>query len=510
MFFQRFRKGTKQNKDDSEIGYVSREINQNLQWLKEVFECCSDVKILSKEFNKGKDQIKTILVYCTGLSDTKRINREALPAIQKWLETVSDRPIKEHDLPENWSFITVYTLEKTDQIVDAVFHGQLVLFFEGFQKAIVLDVADPPRRKPEESNTERSIRGPRDGFVEDIADNVSLIRRRLKTKTLRYELFTVGVRSQTKVGVLYIDDIINLDIIQEVRDKITRLHIDSLNSSAQLEELLTDSTLTIFPLFNYTGRPDFVIDSLLRGRFCLIVDGSPTISIGPANLTELLKSSEDNHNFFPSATLGSIIRTFGFVTSIFLPAFWVSLGSYHQDEMPITLLATVIESRRGVPFPTPVEALLMLVLFELFREAGMRIPSALGQSISVVGGLIVGDAAIRSGLTSPSMVVVIAIASLSGVALVNQSIAGIVTILRFFSLLLASILGIFGFLFSVFLILLYLSTLKSFGVPYLAPLSPFSLRDFIMAFTRPDFKIQDHRPKMLSENDKVRQRENSR
>lgn len=511
MVFHRFKKWAKYKKDDrkevEDIRYVSHDLEENMKWLKEEFQCCSDVRIITKEIEKDGEQLKAIWVYCEGLSDVKRINREAIPAIQKWISSVSGKFIVDDVLPKSMSFINVTTLDKVDQIVDAVFNGKLVLFFEGFQKAIVLDVADPPRRKPEETNTERSIRGPRDGFVENIDDNISLIRRRLKTKTLRYELFVIGKRSKTKVGLLYLSDVINMDFIQEVRQRLSQIEIDVLISSNQLEELLTDSPFTLFPIFDYAGRPDFVVDSLLRGRFCLVIDGSPTVSIAPANLTMLLKSSEDHHNFFTSSSLGGIIRGFGFATAIFLPAFWVSLSGFHQDEIPISLLATVVESRRGVPFPTPIEAFLMLVLFELFREAGMRIPSALGQSISVVGGLIVGDAAIRSGLTSPSMVVVIAISTLSGISLVNQSITGIITILRFFSLFLSSILGIFGFLIAIFLITLYLSTIKSFGVPYLAPMSPFSWRDFIMAFTRPNFKIQKRRADILSTRDKTRMRE---
>jgi Bacillus/Clostridium GerA spore germination protein len=506
VLFQRyFRKGSKYGEQESEPRQISQDLVQNEQWLKETFHCSHDVKIIFKEFKQTEGKIEAILVYCEGLSDAMRINREALPAVQQWLAAFSVDRVQGKNIPETWSFASVKSTENIDEVIDFVFEGHLVLFLDGWSKALVLDVANPPRRTPEETNTETSIRGPRDGFVEEISDNISLIRRRLKTKSLQYEQFTVGARSQTKVGLLYISDIINMDIIKEVRKKISKINIDSLNSSTHLEELLTDSPYTIFPIFNYTGRPDFVVDSLLRGRFCLVVDGAPTASIGPSNLTELLKSSEESHTFFLYSTFGVLVRIIGFLIAIFLPGFWVALGGFHQDQIPISLLATFVESRRGVPFPTPIEAFLMLTLFELFREAGLRIPNPLGQTISVVGGLIVGDAAIRSGLTSPSMVVTMAISAITGNTLVNQSLNGIIIALRFFTLFLSSILGVFGFLIALFAITLYLATIKSFGIPYLAPLSPFSFRDFVMAVSRPQAKMQDHRPKMLSTQDSTRQ-----
>src|SRR5690606_18514342 len=237
-------------------------------------------------------------------------------------------------------------------------------------------------------------------FTEEIDTNIALIRKRIKTAQLYSESFKLGTISNTDVSLLYLQNKANPDILEEVRKRLTEFNSENVSSSGQLEQWLSDSTFSLFPLFDYTTRPDFAIQSMIRGRFCLIVSGSPTVLIGPINLFELLKSPEDVHFPYYFVLFGRLIRIIGLVISIFLPGFWVSLSSVNIDQLPFALLATVVVSREGLPLPIGIEAIFILALFELIREAGIRMPTVVGQTVSIVGGIIIGDAAIRAGLAS--------------------------------------------------------------------------------------------------------------
>ncbi|MCQ6557286.1 spore germination protein [Paenibacillus mendelii] len=484
---------------------VVSSLDKNEEWAKETFGDCQDVKIQKMGFHEGQD-VSALLVYCEGLSDTKLINETIIPSLRKCLDEIRLQPLNEDVLISGWPISTLKREEMLDNLVTKVFNGQLILFFEGLASAHMIDIANSPARKPEDANTDVSIRGPRDGFVEDLTVNVALVRKRLRTNSLSYEQYILGERSQTKAGLLYIKDVIRPEVVEEVKNRLSEIDIDAVYSSSELEELLAESKFTLFPLFDYTGRPDFVVSTLLRGRFAIILDGVPTAIIAPANLTLIFKSAEDVHNSYSLVAFGRLLRLLGLCIALFLPGFYVGIGMYHQDQIPLTLLATLVMSRKGVPLPGPLEALLMLLMFELFREAGARLPSAIGQTLTVVGGLIIGDAAIRAGFTSPMLLVVIATSAVATFTLVNQSLIGAVSILRIGILIVSSFLGIFGFLLSVFVVLISLANLRSFGIPYLAPISPLILRDLVQALFRVPATYLKKRPKMLNTQDSTRKR----
>ena len=342
----------------------------------------------------------------------------------------------------------------------SVYAGQLILFFENTQESYSLDISAPPNRSPEESSTETSIKGPRDGFTEDVITNIALIRKRLITPSLCCEKISLGRRSNTTVALLYLEDVMNESILQEARDRLQSVDVDAVISSSQLEEVLTGRKYSLFPLLNYTGRPDFVADSLLRGRFSVIVNGSPMVLVAPANLTFLLNSPEDVHNPIYYLIFERILRLFGLLIAVFLPGLWISVSSYNLDQIPYQLVATISASRMGLPLSGPMDFIIMLMLFELFREAGARLPKAVGQTVTVVGGLIVGDAAIRSGITSPTTLFTTSISTIAMYTLVNQSLAGTVTIMRIIILLISTIFGMYGFMISLMGLVLYMTTLE--------------------------------------------------
>lgn len=323
------------------------------------------------------------------------------------------------------------------------------------------------------------------------------MRKRLPTDSLCTEQFTVGTRSQTRVSILYINDILDPAILAELKKRIQNIQTEAIYASSQFEAYLVDEKWSLVPRFSFTGRPDFVAGSLLRGRFAVVIDGTPTVILGPVNLSFLFQSAEDEYTLYPFLIIQRLLRFLGATISLILPGLYVAIVSYHIDRIPLTLLGTFVVARHGIPFPTPIEVLLILVLFEMLREAGNRLPAGLGQTLAVVGGLIIGQAAIDAGLTSPTVLVVTGTTAVASFTLSNQALAGALTIFRIVILLFASILGEFGFLLGVFAVLIYLSTVRSFGVPYLSPLSPWRTNDVIATITSMGSKLSRKRPLIL-------------
>lgn len=482
---------------------VASSLDANEAWVRQTFGDCNDVVRETIHIQEGVGA-KLLLVYSLGLADATRINDVVIPSLRNFLRESTSQPFDETSLMQYWSFSSLEQSEYLDNLVSRVFNGHLVLFVDGIASAFSLDISRPPNRKPEEANTEITIRGPRDAFVEDLVTNIALVRKRLPTDSLSFEMYHLGRRSKTKTALLYIKDIIRPDVVKDVQRRLNNTDIDAIFSSNQLEELLSDKKWSLFPLFEYTGRPDYVVASLLRGRFALVVDGVPTAIIAPTNLTLIIKSPEDLHTSYSFVAFGRFLRLIGLFISLFLPGFYLSFVTFHQDQLPLSLLATIVMSRKGTPLTTPIECLIMLFMFELFREAGVRLPSTIGQTLTVVGGLIIGDAAIRAGLTSATLLVIIGTAAVATFSLTNQSLVGTVSILRVVIIIVVSFLGLFGFLLSVFAILIYLANLRSFGVPYLAPISPINWHDFIPSLFRIPTTSRQKRPEILNTKDSIR------
>ncbi|TVY07565.1 spore germination protein [Paenibacillus cremeus] len=446
-----------------------------------LFVNCYDVKL---EKRGG-----TLVIHCEGMADTKQLNENILPRIADMLQNDELKRLDDH--------------AELTQIEQSVFSGNVIIlcFHEDRTSAYEADVSNPPKRQPEESTTELSIRGPRDGFTEEVVTNVALIRKRLKSTSLQYEHFIVGKRGNASLAILYIKDIIQPELVAEAKRRIAQIDVDTVIGCAQLEEYLSDSSDSIFPLVDTIGRPDFAADALLRGRFVILADGSPMAIIGPSNLAEQLKSPEDAHSSYYYTILQRLLRLIGLGAAMFLPGFYISLICFNIDQIPFPLLATIAASRTGIPYSAPIESLLILGLFELFREAGIRLPKPVGQTVSVVGGLIIGDAAIRSGLASPSLLMVTAATAVASFTLVNQSLTGSVTIIRIYMLLISSWLGMYGFIIGLITVVGYTSTLTSFGIPYWSPMAELNIRSSVLAvFNRP-FKSKTRRPDMLQPTD---------
>jgi hypothetical protein len=452
----------------------------SVEYLRELFNYSSDIEI--------KKDHSSIIVYCKPLTDASLISsgdtsNSVYQSVQ--MEVKSKKEIN------------------AENVEEAIFSGKLMVI-PPEDNVYFYNISKSPSRQPDESVAEVSIRGPKDGFVEDIMTNLGLIRKRLRTKSLVVEDYTIGKRTNTRVSLLYINDIINEQILRDIQGRLRALDIDILTSASMLMEHIMDNHFTLVPSINYSGRADFVAASLNQGRFAIIVDGAPTALIAPVDLSFLFKTPEDDNTSFYFASLERVLRIIGLFITTFLPGFYVALITHNVGQIPLPLIATITVSRLGLPFSPLIETLLMLIMFELFKEGGARLPKGIGQTVAVLGGLIIGDAAIRGGITSPTMLVVIGITAISSFTLVNQSLSGNIFLIRVFVLLFSYFMGIYGFFISLMFVFLYLTRLKSFGVPYLAGISSPEGKDIIFSFFRLPFSYMKKRNAALRIKDGTR------
>ena len=369
-------------------------LKEKSEQLKNQFKKSQDLRLI--EHHTIMDAFE--MIYFETLIDLHYLDQYILPKLSDDKEDSVKKKLKSLFQAEDVSS------KSLDDLSNLLFDGNvLFLFSDSF---LSIQAGSLPMRQPEESAIESSIRGPKDGFVEDIKTNISLIRRRLNTSSLCLEKYTIGKRSRTKVVLMYIDDLIDQRVLDEIHKRLDKVELDILTSIHELEAYVRDRPYSIFPSTDYTGRPDFIVQALNQGRFALIVDGNPTVSYAPVNILLQIKSPEDNYISYAYVSIERIIRVIGLIISAFLPGAWIAFSAYNIEQVPYLLVATITISRFGLPISSPLEMFIVLFLFELFNEAGVRLPRAIGQTVAVLGGLIVGDAAIRAGLTSPTMLVV--------------------------------------------------------------------------------------------------------
>ncbi|MEK4252705.1 spore germination protein [Ureibacillus sp. FSL K6-2830] len=473
------------------------EASLNLFTLKELFKKAEDVTF--QEFKIHNFQIT--FIFCNEMIDNQMIFSYILPTLEKFIEH-SKGVLKEEELLK-LPFPDLQKIEKLETVSFEVFTGKLAIYINELQLLLTCNLAKKPNRSTEETKMELLIKGPRDNFIENISTNIALIRKRLPTHSLCVEKLTIGERSKTTVAILYLQDIANEQIIAEVKKQLENIDTDIILNGDSLMEQFQGKKL-LMPWTNETGRPDFAIQSLIRGRLVILVDGVSYAIITPVNFTYLLKTGEDYEYPLLFSAFERTMRFAGVMVGILLPAFWLALITFHPNQLPSQLLATVVVSSRGLPFPTALEMIVLLLMFEMFREAGMRLPTAIGSTISVVGGLIIGDAAIRAGITSPAMLVIIALSFIATFTVSNQSLLTLITIIRFIFIIVTSFFGLFGFFLCIYLLLLYMANIRIFGVPYLNFSAELNWSTFGKSMARLTNRQYRERPKMLSPTDKTR------
>lgn len=465
---------------------------------------CGDMK--QEYFQVGTTQIQ--LFYCEGMLDEALLFQTILPELrQQLLESPAQQGKQKatsNALPlEQLMLPGLQQITDLHEALEQVFRGNCVMALQHSQTFWRLQTAKQPNRQPEETRLEVMVKGPRDNFIEDVTTNIALVRKRLPTNALAVEKLVLGARSKTNIAILYFQDIADEKILKEMKQELQSIETDVIFSGELLMEDVSKNMFAV-PRYEYTGRPDFVVQALARGRYAVFVEGSAYAMLTPINFMFLLKSGEDNEYPVLYSSFQRILRVIGLLVGLLLPAFWLALTTFHQNQLPLHLLATVVQANTGLPLPSAIEMLLMLLFFELFREAGLRLPSVIGGTISVVGGLIIGDAAIRAGITSPAMVVVIALSTIATFTLVNQSLVGLVSLLRITFIGITAIFGLFGFFSSLYMTILFLAHIKIFGVPYVNVAADLSIKNIVKTFFRLNHDRYKKRPEALKPKDGTR------
>ncbi|WP_409343076.1 spore germination protein [Paenibacillus sp. MBLB4367] len=380
--------------------------------------------------------------------------------------------------------VAVTVADESAKVIDAILEGQVAFFVDGEERVMLFPIRQVEKRQIFEALNESVIRGPKEAFVEDIATNLTMIRRKIKTPALQVKRLTFGRLTRTAVVVVYIDTVCKPELVAEVKHRMSRIDIDGVLSANYIEEYIEDNPYSPFPQVIFTERPDSLAAALLEGRVGIIADGSPNPIIVPATFPMMMQSAEDYYQRYIATTWIRWIRFLFLIVSLLLPSLYIAVTTFHPEMMPPLLLTTVAASRENVPFPAIVEALIMEISFEGLREAGLRIPKTIGQTISIIGALIIGQAAVQAGLVSTPMVIVVSITGVASFIIPHYELGLSFRLLRFPVMLLATTFGLFGIIIAVFLIYLHLVTLRSFGTPYMAPIAPLDRRDLKDVFVR--------------------------
>jgi len=496
------------NDRDKENKPVSDRLDKNIELFKAVFDRCSDVII--REFDAGlTPPVKAAIVYVDGLVNKEMLTNDLLKALMYDASGVhTGQPagdMGEYFARKLVAFTEVKPLENMIDIVDSVVSGETVLLVNGVNRGLAISAQDWVQRAITEPETETVVRGPREGFTENLQTNYSLLRRRLKTSRLKFETVKIGVFTKTAVSIGYLEGVANPKIVQEVKNRLKRIDLDGVLESGYVEEFIEDTPLSIFPTIQATERPDKVAGGLLEGQVAILVDTSPFVLLAPVTFPQLLQASEDYYLRWPFA---SFIRFIRFVTlniALLAPPFYIAIITYHQEMLPTPLLISIAAAREGVPFPAFVEALLMETTFEVLREAGVRLPKTIGQAVSIVGALVIGEAAVTAGLVSPAMVIVVALTAISSFSLPSYFAAFSIRLLRFPLMVLAAVLGLFGIMVGLLALLIHLCAMRSFGIPYLSPLVPTTWKDLKDTFIRMPWWTMITRPGLQGQKEPVRQ-----
>jgi hypothetical protein len=370
---------------------------------------------------------------------------------------------------------------------------------------LILSTRKYESRTVAEPEAETEIRGPRDGFVENIETNAALIRRRIKDYGLRFENLKIGQRTKTNISIAYIESLVNESILKEVKIRLNRINVDSILESSYIEEFIEDSPTSVFPQIEHTERPDVVSAAILEGRIAILVDNTPFVLMVPSIFWNFLASGGDYYERYHIGAFLRWLRLLSLFLSLSLSSFYILLTSFHQEMLPTTLALKIAAGRVGVPFPAVIEVFMMEIMLEITKEAGLRMPNPIGQTVGFVGALVIGQGAVSAGLVGPALVIVIAIEAICSFCIPAYNMSNSLRLIKFPLILLSATFGIIGYLAGIIVILLHLLSLRSFGAPYLAPMAPLDLNGLRNIFTRPPWWSMKERPGYSKAKDVRRQ-----
>ena len=487
-------------------GLLNTKLSKNITTIKEAFGNSSDLIIRETLIGKLKEQ-SIAIIHTDGLADKTVISDFIVEPLLSDLMEISETTINElNQHLKNYCLTVGHVNDIVDftALFSAILNGDTVILLDGLAKGIATSTKSSKDRAVTEPSTESVIRGPRESFTETLRTNTALIRRKIKSPNLWIKSRVIGDVTQTDVAVMYINGIANEKIVQEVFERLDRIDIDGILESGYIEALIQDPKFSLFPTVYNSERPDVIAGELLEGKIAILVDGTPFVLIVPALFTSFMQSAEDyyQHSFISSFI--RIIRFLGISLALVAPSLYISLTPFHHEMIPTSLLINIYSQREGVPFPAFVEALIMEIAFEVLREAGLRMPRMIGPAISIVGTLIIGQAAVQAGIVSASMVIIVALTAICSFLFPAYGLSNSIRILRFPLMGLAAMFGLFGVFIGMMFLIMHLCSLRSFGVPYMSPFAPIipkDQKDALIVFPRRSLLT---RPRLISQTNNVR------
>lgn len=483
---------------------LSNVLQQNISTFKQIFNNDDAIKFREIE-NKYNKSLKYCIIYADGMinkqmvdeyiieelmdTDFKNINIQGTISVQNVIDTIIKK------------VVTVSEVKKetdVDKMIGDMLYGDTIVLVDGVAEALVFDTKGWPVRAIAEAPTEKVVRGSREGFTESIMSNTTMIRRRVKNKDLKFIFMEIGTRTKTKIAICYVEGLASEEILKELKTRLQGISIDGILESKYIEEFICDSPLSAFRTMGESESPDVTSGKILEGRIAILCDGTPFVLTLPFIFLENFALYEDYYSNYVYASINRILRMFGFFLSVSVPALYTAVVSFHQELIPTSLLLSIYSSRLGIPFPTVVEAIVMLLGFEILREAGTRLPTPIGQSVSIVGALVLGEAAVNARIVSAPIVIISAVTGLT--SFLTPKILGAVILIRFIILILSALLGLYGYIFGVMGLIIYLVSIKSFGVPYMLKFGDIKPEDIKDTAIRAPWWLMNFRPKLFSKD----------
>ncbi len=447
---------------------ISLDLRKNEKWFQEQCSGCADIKF--QKFHLGREgQIACLAIYLEIAVSNLMLEESMLGRMMMRLQDVSKQEVREYLEKNELGISDAYPVKTREEALQAMLAGNLILIIDGFGHILKIGSKGYPKRAVSIANSEKVLRGSNEAFGESVKENAALIRKRIRSTGLKVEEMQYGMRSNTMNMLLYMEDLEYPEILEQLKKRLQEYEIDGVLDSGVLEQLAEKHWASPFPQFQTTERPDLAAMELLEGRIVLLSDNSPMALLFPTTLQDFLSVSEDRYNRFEIASFQRLIRYVSMLLTVLVSGTYLAVIGFHTRILPTNLLLSFAEARRGVPFPGLIEILFMELAFEMIREAGVRMPGPLSGTIGIVGGLIIGDAAVSANLVSPMAVVVVAISALTSFAIPNEEFASAFRIVKYGFIVLGGLLGMFGIVIGAFLLLGHLAGLTSFGIPYLLP-----------------------------------------
>lgn len=470
LFFRKYnQKMRSSQQSQQQAKLVSTDLTTNISEVKNIFSETPDLTIRQLQIKQSKT--KAAIVYLSGIIDHKTLFTHVINPL-----LFESNQNEEVDFEVSLGHIQSVT--EWSEIEKSILKGECILFIDQQQKAYIFDTPNFPKRSIEESPIESSITGAHVGFTETATDNIALIRNQIHNSQLKIKEIIIGKRGKTLISILYLKDVVNPELLNELTTRIENIDVDSITNAGELAEYIEDNPYSPFPQLLLTERPDFVAQEILLGRFGVIVAGSPSVIVCPVTFDLFFKTTDDYSQRWMVASFIRFIRYVAFFFAIFLPAFYIAVISFHFEIIPIELLFSIGMSRDRIPFPPFIEAFIMEITLEMLREAGVRLPSKIGQTVGIVGGIVIGQAAVEAGIVSNIMVIVVALTAIASFIIPNYDMGSAIRIVRFPMMILASLYGFVGLIVGLMILLAHFISLESLKVPYGMSISPFRVSDW--------------------------------